>query len=414
MTTILFPTLGSAGDILPLIPLARCMMRRGYNCIIIASPRFEDVTGKFGVSFLPLGTDQQYRELTEDERLWHASQAFQVVVQRGILPFLQPLMDIYETFAPEQTVIVSPLLLFASHIAHQKYGFRFASLQLQPALLRSVHAPPVLGSLALPDWLPPRLVELYYRILDRTIIDPLLAPSLNSFRQKYGLPPSRRIFHNDLFSEQLNLCLFPQWYAAPQVDWPAHTFCTGFIAPPEMPVQHQDILQTFLASGDAPVVVTPGSALPNARHFFEVAVAATLRSGRRAILLTHDSSQIPNPLPEGCLYLPFYPLGPLLPQAAAIVHAGGTGTLAQAVAAGIPQLIIPLTNDQPDNAARIRRLGLGEVLQSRQLTPRSLANMITKILENKNMLQTCKQYSRRVDFDRTLELTADHLEDLAR
>ena len=37
---------------------------------------------------------------------------------------------------------------------------------------------------------------------------------------------------------------------------------------------------------------------------------------------------------------------------AGLVHHGGIGTSAQALAAGIPQLLMPQAHDQPDNAAR--------------------------------------------------------------
>jgi rhamnosyltransferase subunit B len=50
----------------------------------------------------------------------------------------------------------------------------------------------------------------------------------------------------------------------------------------------------------------------------------------------------------------------LLPQVAALVHHGGIGTTAAALAAGIPQLIAPFAFDQFDNAARTVRLGVGQ------------------------------------------------------
>jgi UDP:flavonoid glycosyltransferase YjiC (YdhE family) len=53
------------------------------------------------------------------------------------------------------------------------------------------------------------------------------------------------------------------------------------------------------------------------------------------------------------------PFDRLLPRASAIVHHGGIGTVACAIAAGIPQLVCPLAYDQFDNAARVERLGLG-------------------------------------------------------
>src|SRR6202012_1799180 len=55
----------------------------------------------------------------------------------------------------------------------------------------------------------------------------------------------------------------------------------------------------------------------------------------------------------------YVPLRALLPRCAALVHHGGIGTTAEALRAGVPQVIVPLAFDQFDNAARVRALGAG-------------------------------------------------------
>lgn len=413
MHRILFPTLGSAGDVYPLITLSSYLQERGHDCTIIANPTFRGPVQAAQINFIPLGSEQQYIDLTTDPLFWQPTRAFGVIVKKGIIPFLQPLLDIFLSFSPKNTLIVSPLLLFAGQIAHQSYGYQFATLQLQPSLLRSKHAPPVLGNTPIPDWMPPNLVSLYYWLLDTILIDPLLAPAINEFRAANNLPPVRRIFQNNLYSDQLNLCLFPEWFAPPQADWPKNTICTGFIAPPETTTTpHADIMNAFLRAGDAPLVFTAGTAAPFAKKFFSVAVQVSSQLGKRAILLTRDGSQLIGQMPNNILHLPFYPLDQLLPQAAAFIHTGGIGSLAQAVAAGIPQLIMPLTNDQPDNAYRVSRLGLGDMLLPRQFTTRNLMVKLDFLLNNHIMLQRCQDYALRVSFDSALKKTADLLEEL--
>ena len=69
-------------------------------------------------------------------------------------------------------------------------------------------------------------------------------------------------------------------------------------------------------------------------------------------------------LPPGALHLPYVPFSALLPRLSGLVHHGGIGTSAQALAAGIPQLVVPFAHDQFDNAARLRRLGVAVSLDS--------------------------------------------------
>jgi UDP:flavonoid glycosyltransferase YjiC (YdhE family) len=57
--------------------------------------------------------------------------------------------------------------------------------------------------------------------------------------------------------------------------------------------------------------------------------------------------------------LPYAPYSQIFPHAAVIVHQGGSGTVGQALRAGRPMLIVPYGWDQPDNAARVERLGAG-------------------------------------------------------
>ncbi len=93
-----------------------------------------------------------------------------------------------------------------------------------------------------------------------------------------------------------------------------------------------------------------------------VALDACVALGRRAVVVTPFRDQLPTTLPPGTRHVAYAPFGALLPRVAALVHHGGIGTSAQALAAGIPQIVAPFAHDQPDNAARLRRLGVATVV----------------------------------------------------
>ncbi len=115
----------------------------------------------------------------------------------------------------------------------------------------------------------------------------------------------------------------------------------------------------FFLRASRRLVFTPGSANLFGRSFFDAAVGACQQLGRRGILLTRFAEQLPPSLPSGVVHFDFVPLSLLLPRCAAFVNHGGIGSVSQAMAAGIPQLMMPLAHDQIDNAARIARLGVG-------------------------------------------------------
>jgi UDP:flavonoid glycosyltransferase YjiC (YdhE family) len=77
----------------------------------------------------------------------------------------------------------------------------------------------------------------------------------------------------------------------------------------------------------------------------------------------------------------YAPHSTLFPRAAVIIHHGGIGTTGQALRAGKPQLVVPHMGDQADNAHRIRKMGIGQVLKARRFNARRAAAMISSLLD---------------------------------
>jgi len=92
-----------------------------------------------------------------------------------------------------------------------------------------------------------------------------------------------------------------------------------------------------------------------AGDFWPEAISAARELGRRAVLIT-GAEQL-GPLPEGVRAFSYLPYSRIFPAAAANVHQAGIGTLAQALRAGRPQLIVPVAFDQPDNAREEQNQG---------------------------------------------------------
>ena len=111
---ILFPTLGSYGDVYPLLTLGRNLQQRGHEPIIVANPIYQSIVLKAGLDFIPLGQAQDYYDEINDPNIWHPTRGFQLVVEYGILRMLRPLYEIIRQFDPVDTIIVSSAFLFAS------------------------------------------------------------------------------------------------------------------------------------------------------------------------------------------------------------------------------------------------------------------------------------------------------------
>lgn len=404
---ILLCTIGSAGDVHPLIGVGRALLARGHRATVVTNPYFAGLARRHGLDFAPLGSRETYEAVAADPDLWHPTRGFGVIASRMILPNVEPLYELIARHDPAETVVFAAGTCFGARIAQERLGVRVVTHHLAPALLWSRHRPPMLG--LMPEGLPRPLVALFHR-LTVAIADRALAPRVNAFRRRFGLAPARDLMFDWNNSPDKVLGLFPDWFGPVQPDWPSQTRLTGFPrfdpADPELP--QADLPET---EDEAPLVFTPGSANIHARTFFVAAVAASQALGRPAILLTRHREQLPDRLPPGVVHRPYVPLPELLPRAAALIHHGGIGTTAQGLAAGIPQLVMPMSHDQPDNAARLRRLGVGDVLSPARFTGERVATALDRLLHSEATLARCRDLAARCD-PQALDVTAKAIEEV--
>ncbi len=119
--------------------------------------------------------------------------------------------------------------------------------------------------------------------------------------------------------------------------------------------------------------------------------------GRRGVLLSKFREHIPQQLPPGVVHFDYLPLGGVLPKAAAMVHHGGMGTLAQALRAGIPHLVMPMSIDQPDNAQRLTALGVADYLKPKAYRAGAVAEKLDKLLNSSDVAAACRRIARKFD-----------------
>jgi rhamnosyltransferase subunit B len=412
---IVLTALGSAGDVHPFVGLGARLQRRGHRVTVFSNPLFESLIRSSGLDFEPIGTAAQFDAVQRDPNLWHPLRGFGTVVRFGIVAAMRPVFAaIAARSASGNLVVGAHSLDFGARIAQEKLGVPVATIHLAPVVFRSAELPPVLlpglASVRLPRW----ATRLSYRLADAAICDRLLAPPVNAFRRELGLPPVRRLIDQWWYSPDRVLGLFPEWYAPAQSDWPPQTVLTGFPLwdAGELAELRPEVRQ-WLDQGDRPVVFTPGSAMLYGHAFFKAAADACQRLGRRGLLLTRFAEQLPERLPGGVRHFDYVPFTQLLPHAAALVHHGGIGSSSQALAAGVPQLVMPMAHDQHDNAARLARLGVAQWLRPRAFRGPAVTRALKRLLSSDQVALRCREAARRLAADGDpLERACDVIERL--
>jgi len=406
--------IGSCGDVHPILAIGGELASRKHEVIVLTNPSFASLVKRLGLHFKPLGTSEEFDTVADNPNVWHPVRGFKLLARWAMLHTMRPIYELLqELYLPGQTVVSAPLTAFGARLAQEKIGLPLATLHLQPVVFRSLcetpALPPMLTGPLVPHW----LKRFQFYLADHLLADRVLRRETNRFRNELGLPPVRRLLDRWCHSPERVIGLFPDWYATPQEDWPPNTQLTGFPLWDESRLAPHDAnLEAFLQSGSPPLVFTPGSAMRHGNHFFEVAVRVARQLRKRAILLSRHTTHIPANLPAGIVHFPYVPFSQLLPQAAALVHHGGIGSTAQALAAGIPQLIMAMAFDQPDNAQRIARLGVGGGLSRRQFRCHRVSRLLGPWLDSGEMAARCRAVSQRFHAAQPIEETANLIEQM--
>jgi len=385
---IAIATFGSLGDVYPYIAIALELHRRGHRAVIAASEIFRQIIESGGIEFRAIRPSGSINIEEEGEfigLLSYSGQAIDYGISYLIAPHLRATYDDLVELVGDADLVLTHHLAFAATVAAEKTGTPRVSGVLSPGSFMSAYDSPSLAPL--PTAASDRAMtvvanDAIYRAF-RWQARFWSAP-VRQLRAELGLPPSGDPFFEGQHSSDLVLGLFSQHLATPQPDWPRQTRITGFPL-----YNHQDRqslspeLEKFLQAGPPPIVFTLGSLvvwMPG--NFYLDGAIAAQRLGYRAVLLMGKAADeiAPDSLPEGAIAVNYVAHSAIFPRATAIVHHGGIGTTAQALRSGRPMLVVPCAYDQPDNAARLVRLGVARTIARQHCTADVMSAELKQLL----------------------------------
>jgi vancomycin aglycone glucosyltransferase len=342
---VLLATYGSRGDVEPLIGLAVRLRALGAEVRVCASPdeEFATLLAGVGLPLVPVG--RPMGSMAPPASSGEASRRVsELAAQFGAIAAAAEGCDV---------LLATGLAHFAARSVAEKLGIPYVYATFCPFLLPSPHhAPPLL----LPGQsFPPGVTDnrVLWELTARTF-DALHGEALNAHRASVGLPP---------VTDVLGFILTDRpWLAAdpilsPWPDTPGVVRTGAWIRPDERPLP--DDLAAFLDAGAPPVYVGFGSMRRVSEDVGRTAIEAVRAHGRRVLLgrgwadlgLTDDR--------DDCFAVGEVGHQALFGRMAAVVHHGGAGTTTTAARAGVPQVVVPQTGDQPYWAGRVAGLGIG-------------------------------------------------------
>jgi rhamnosyltransferase subunit B len=383
MARIVLATFGSLGDLHPVLALAHELRQRGHAATIATSELYREKIFTLGFGFAALRPEISILNEALVRRIMDGPRGTEVLLRELVLPEVHAMhTDLAHATAGADLLVTSELVYAAPLLAEQT-GLRWASYALAPLSYFSIHDPCVPPVALGGEWLhtlPPFAVRQLNRLA--ALLTHAWWRPVREFRRELGLPPGGNPLFAGKHSPRLDLALFSSVLQPPQADWPASTVQCGFCFYDEAAAHATlpPVVEKFLAAGESPIVFTLGSAAVfAAENFYLESVRAAQQLGRRALLLL-GNNPLPPGLPPTILAWDYLPFAQIFPRAAAIVHQGGVGTTAQALRAGRPMLVMPFGFDQPDNAARVTRLGVGRTLPRSRYTADRAARELAALL----------------------------------
>ena len=374
---VLLSTIGSRGDVQPLVALASQLRALDQDVRLCVPPDFRNWVEGLGFPVTPIGPE--LRKLTAASPAATTPAPLSPERRRQMVDatVATQFTTIAAAAQGADIIVGATALQVAARSVAEAMGIPYVFVAYCPRVLPSRHHAPIplgmLGDTPAPGTADNR--DLWAQDAQRW--NDTWGPVLNAHRASIGLAPVGDV-RSHIFTDR-------PWLAADPTlgPWPdpadQTVFQTGaWILSDERPLSPE--LETFLEAGEPPVYFGFGS-IRAPLGLSGVMVESARALGRRAIVSRGWADLALVDAEPDCLMVDDVNQQALFTRVAAVVHHGGAGTTTAAALGGAPQVVIPQMYDQHYWAQRIHQLGIGTAHAPDAPTTESLTVALEHALE---------------------------------
>jgi vancomycin aglycone glucosyltransferase len=389
---ILISSIGSRGDVQPIVALALELRALGHDPRLCVAPNFKDWLESFGLVCVPIGPDLKKLtggsppsvapSLSDEQRRQFAAQAIRTQF---------PVMN--EAARGCDLIVAAGALQFTTRSVAELLGIPCVYAAYCPVTLPSPdHPPPRIGSSDSPPSPDESNRSLWKK--DARRWNGLFREPLNEERVKAGLAPIKTNVQRYIFTDRPWLAADPTLAPAPSGTRMRIVQTGAWILRDPTPLP--DELEKFLAEGEPPIYLGFGS-MRASEHTGRLLLDAA-RAVRRRAIVSQGWANL-RPLDTGTDWISIDDVSHerLFARVAAVLHHGGAGTTTTAAVAGRPQAIVPHDYDQPYWAQRVETLGVGVALPGpKNLTVDAVASALRACLQPE-MAARAESLAKRIE-----------------
>ncbi len=374
---VLLSSIGSRGDIQPILALALELGRIGHYGALLVPPNFKPWVESCGIACLPIGPDVK----KASSRMAQKSMPKPSKEQMRQLAAHTVRQQFQATLAAARgydLIVAGGALQTAARSVAEALGIGYVYAAYCPAALPSPDHPPPKMRTRIRSQALPGLVNRWLWKQDERSWDYFFLDAINGQRKEMGLLPVSHVASH--------VSTDTPWLAADPVLGPAASCSSSmrvtqtgaWLLPDASPLP--DALENFLDAGEPPVYFGFGSMVAAAQAG-PALVEAARALGRRAILSQGWAELSFIEGRDDCMSIGDVNHERLFARVAAVVHHGGAGTTVTAARAGKPQVIVPHNYDQYYWARRVKKLGIGaRGPQAKDLTAKGLTEALRESL----------------------------------
>ena len=147
----LLATVGTGGDVFPYIGLGERLRSRGHRVTLAGPAEFRALAEGRGLGFHALVSEEETDALLSDPDFWHPLKGGRMAARWGARLISRQYALLAGLAADEEAVLVASPGVLAARLVQEKMSRPLASVLLQPGLIPSIAAPPIMtGGLTLP------------------------------------------------------------------------------------------------------------------------------------------------------------------------------------------------------------------------------------------------------------------------
>jgi UDP:flavonoid glycosyltransferase YjiC (YdhE family) len=357
----------------PFIEIGRRLKARGHRVSLITHFGYEEIAKRAALEFVAIDSPQEYRGFIADQHLLNDPRGVPEFIRRHSLSKIVDHSELIAQACQSRNTVLVTRDLFDTAIRLTAEKSRLP--------LRWIFGFPSQAT----TWK-----------LRQQMFSDVLRPDINRARAALGL---HKVVEGDARLEYPSgaIGLWPEWFAKVEFDLPFKVTPVGFFRDDD---GHEGeipgIIQNAINKSATAILITAGTGMYIDAEFYAASAEACRLLNVLGILVAQHKEQLPGDY-LGCIgWVGYVPFGKLMPQVKLVIHHGGMGTLGCAMAAGVPQLVLPKGADRPDNASHLKKLRIAEFLPPPKWQPAIIADAMLRLLRSPEVGANCRTLAARL------------------